>query len=41
MKTNIFALPQFSRRFIPIWHRNFMVWKKWLALRCSAISPIR
>jgi lipooligosaccharide transport system permease protein len=28
MKPNIFALPQFSRRFIPIWRRNFMVWKK-------------
>jgi lipooligosaccharide transport system permease protein len=28
MKSNLFALPQFSRRFIPIWRRNFMVWKK-------------
>ena len=28
MKTNIFALPQLSRRFIPIWRRNYMVWKK-------------
>jgi lipooligosaccharide transport system permease protein len=28
MKTNIFALPQFSRRFMPIWRRNFLVWKK-------------
>ncbi len=28
MKQNIFALPEFSRRFIPIWRRNFMVWKK-------------
>src|SRR5450631_2411371 len=28
MKPNIFALPEFSRRFIPIWRRNFMVWKK-------------
>ena len=28
MKPNIYALPQFSRRFIPIWRRNFMVWKK-------------
>jgi lipooligosaccharide transport system permease protein len=28
MRTNIFALPQFSRRFIPIWRRNYMVWKK-------------
>jgi lipooligosaccharide transport system permease protein len=28
MKPNILALPQFSRRFIPIWRRNFMVWKK-------------
>ena len=23
-----YALPHFSRRFIPIWRRNFMVWKK-------------
>lgn len=28
MKTNIYALPQFSRRFMPIWRRNFLVWKK-------------
>jgi len=28
MRINPFALPQFSRRFIPIWRRNFMVWKK-------------
>ena len=28
MKSNLFALPQFSRRFIPIWRRNFLVWKK-------------
>ena len=28
MRTNIFALPQVSRRFIPIWRRNYMVWKK-------------
>ncbi len=28
MKTNIYSPPQFSRRFIPIWRRNFMVWKK-------------
>jgi lipooligosaccharide transport system permease protein len=28
MKTNHYALPRFSRRFIPIWRRNFMVWKK-------------
>ncbi|TAN78884.1 MAG: nodulation protein NodJ [Gallionella sp.] len=28
MKTNLFALPQFSLRFIPIWRRNFLVWKK-------------
>src|SRR3972149_6347775 len=28
MKTNIFALPRFSYRFVPIWRRNFMVWKK-------------
>jgi lipooligosaccharide transport system permease protein len=28
MKVNIFALPQFSLRFFPIWRRNYMVWKK-------------
>ncbi len=28
MRTNHYALPQFSRRFIPIWQRNFRVWKK-------------
>ncbi len=28
MKTNHFALPRPSLRFIPIWRRNFMVWKK-------------
>jgi lipooligosaccharide transport system permease protein len=28
MKSNLFALPQFSRRFIPIWWRNYLVWKK-------------
>jgi lipooligosaccharide transport system permease protein len=28
MKTNIFALPQLSLRFLPIWRRNYMVWKK-------------
>ena len=28
MKNNHYALPRFSRRFIPIWRRNFMVWKK-------------
>jgi lipooligosaccharide transport system permease protein len=28
MKTNLYALPQFSRRFMPIWRRNFLVWKK-------------
>ena len=26
-----YALPRFSRRFIPIWRRNFMVWKKMAA----------
>lgn len=24
----IYALPTFSRRFLPIWRRNFLVWKK-------------
>lgn len=28
MRINSFALPQFSRRFMPIWRRNFLVWKK-------------
>jgi lipooligosaccharide transport system permease protein len=28
MRTNHFALPQFSLRFMPIWRRNFLVWKK-------------
>ena len=28
MKNNHYALPRFSRRFIPIWRRNFRVWKK-------------
>jgi lipooligosaccharide transport system permease protein len=28
MSRRDFALPQFSRRFIPIWRRNFMVWRK-------------
>jgi len=28
MKPNYFALPRPSLRFIPIWRRNFMVWKK-------------
>ena len=28
MTTNIFALPRLSLRFIPIWRRHFMVWKK-------------
>ncbi|MDD4978108.1 MAG: ABC transporter permease [Gallionella sp.] len=26
-----YAIPRFSRRFIPIWRRNFMVWKKMAA----------
>ena len=28
MKPSFFALPRLSLRFIPIWRRNFMVWKK-------------
>ena len=28
MKTNYYALPQFSLRFVPIWRRHYMVWKK-------------
>jgi len=28
MNSRFFSLPQFSLRFIPVWRRNFMVWKK-------------
>src|SRR3989338_5808591 len=28
MRPNFFTLPRLSRRFIPIWRRNFLVWKK-------------
>ena len=28
MKNNPYALPRFSLRFIPIWQRHFLVWKK-------------
>jgi lipooligosaccharide transport system permease protein len=28
MKTNPYALPRFSLRFMPIWRRHYMVWKK-------------
>ncbi len=28
MQTNFYALPEFSLRFLPIWRRNYMVWKK-------------
>jgi len=28
MSLSIYALPQFSSRFIPVWRRNFLVWKK-------------
>ncbi len=28
MQTNFYAFPQFSLRFIPIWRRHYMVWKK-------------
>lgn len=28
MNTHFFALPQISFRFIPIWRRHFLVWKK-------------
>jgi lipooligosaccharide transport system permease protein len=28
MKINLFAMPQLSLRFVAIWRRNFMVWKK-------------
>lgn len=28
MTMTIYALPQFSLRFLPIWRRNFLVWKK-------------
>src|SRR5438132_6173906 len=28
MRTATYALPDFSLRFVPIWRRNFLVWKK-------------
>jgi lipooligosaccharide transport system permease protein len=28
MKTNLYTLPELSLRFMPIWHRHFLVWKK-------------
>jgi lipooligosaccharide transport system permease protein len=28
MSETIYALPKFSLRFLPIWQRNFLVWKK-------------
>jgi lipooligosaccharide transport system permease protein len=28
MNTTTYALPEFSLRFLPIWRRNFLVWKK-------------
>ena len=28
MKPHFFALPRQSLRFIPIWQRHFLVWKK-------------
>lgn len=28
MMLTLYALPQFSLRFLPIWRRNFLVWKK-------------
>jgi lipooligosaccharide transport system permease protein len=28
MTASTYALPAFSRRFLPIWRRNFLVWKK-------------
>lgn len=28
MNRTLYALPQFSLRFLPIWRRNFLVWKK-------------
>ncbi|MGV3743060.1 MAG: ABC transporter permease [Burkholderiaceae bacterium] len=28
MQSATYALPQFSMRFMPIWRRNFLVWKK-------------
>ncbi len=31
MSNRNFALPQFSLRFIPIWRRNLLVWKKMAA----------
>lgn len=28
MQTNFYALPQLSLRFLPIWRRNYLVWRK-------------
>ncbi len=28
MKTNFYALPEFSLRFVPIWMRHYLVWRK-------------
>jgi lipooligosaccharide transport system permease protein len=28
MKTKLYTFPQLSLRFVPIWHRHFLVWKK-------------
>src|SRR3954451_7736507 len=28
MNATVYALPEFSLRFLPIWRRNFLVWKK-------------
>jgi lipooligosaccharide transport system permease protein len=28
LSTTVYALPEFSMRFLPIWRRNFLVWKK-------------
>lgn len=32
MRTSSYALPAFSLRFIPVWRRNFLVWKKLAAV---------
>jgi lipooligosaccharide transport system permease protein len=28
MQTKLYTLPQLSLRFVPIWHRHFLVWRK-------------
>ena len=42
MKTDFFALPRPSLRFVPIWRRHFLVWKKMAAtsVLCRLADPV-